>query len=52
MVKGNIQKEYKQHRFVVVVAVLLFYVHGKPSKAMSGRSVNLITLFLGRLRAS
>ena len=29
----------------VVVVVLLFYVHGKP-----GRSVNVTTLFLGRLR--
>ena len=31
---------------------LLFYVHGKhlTSKVMSGRSVNLTTLFLGRLR--
>ena len=31
--------------------VLLFYVHGlQTSKVMSGRSVNLTTLFLGRLR--
>ena len=29
---------------------LLFYVHGKHHKVMSGRSVNLTTLFLGRLR--
>ena len=35
--------------FVVVVA-LLFYVHGKHLKVMSGRSVSLTTLFLGRLR--
>ena len=35
---------------VVVVVALLFYVHGKISKVMSGRSVNLTTLFLGRLR--
>ena len=35
---------------VVVVVVLLFYVQGKTSKVMSGRSVNLTTLFLGRLR--
>ena len=37
---------------VVVVVVLLFYVHGKHlrSKVISGRSVNLTTLFLGRLR--
>ena len=34
--------------FVVVVA--LFYVHGKTSKVMLGRSVNLSKLFLGRLR--
>ena len=33
---------------VVVVVVLLFY--GKHLKVMSGRSVNLTTLFLGRLR--
>ena len=32
------------------VVVLLFYVHGKHLKVMSGRSVNLTTLFLGRLR--
>ena len=31
----------------VVVVVVLFYVHGK---VMSERSVNLTTLFLGRLR--
>ena len=35
---------------VVVVVALLFYVHGKHHKVMSGRSVNLTTLFLGRLR--
>ena len=34
---------------VVVVVVLLFYVNGK-SKVMLGRSVNLTTHFLGRLR--
>ena len=34
----------------VVVVPLLFYVHGKHHKVMSGRSVNLTTLFLGRLR--
>ena len=34
-----------------IVVVLLFHVHGKHrSKVMSGRSVNLTTLFLGRLR--
>ena len=35
---------------MVVVVALLFYVHGKHLKVMSGRSVNLTTLFLGRLR--
>ena len=34
-------------RFVVV---LLFYVQGKQHQVMSGQSVNLTTLFLGRLR--
>ena len=33
--------------FSIVVVVLLFYIHGK---VMSGRSVNLTTLFLGRIR--
>ena len=37
-------------RFVVVVVVLLFYVQGKQHQVMSGRSVNLTTLFLGWLR--
>ena len=37
-------QNYVKCSFVVVV-VLLFYVHGK-----SGWSVNLTTLFLGRLR--
>ena len=36
---------------VVVVVVLLIYVHDKHLKVMSGQSVNLTTLFLGRLRA-
>ena len=41
----------RTYESVIVVAVdLLFYVHGKWSKVMSGRSVNLTTLFLGRLR--
>ena len=36
---------------VHVAVALLFYVHGKHhAKVMSGRSVNLTTLFLGRLR--
>ena len=30
--------------------LLLFYVHGKTGKIMSGRSVDLTTLFLGRFR--
>ena len=34
----------------VVVAVLLFNVHGKTSKVRPGQSVNLTTLFLGRVR--
>ena len=35
---------------VLCCVVLLFYVHGEISKGMSGRSVNLTTLVLGRLR--
>ena len=37
----------------IYVVVLLFHVHGKhlwSCRVMSGRSVNLTTLFLGRLR--
>ena len=38
------------HRPGIVVVVLLFYVLRFTSKVMSGRSVNLTTLFVGRLR--
>ena len=39
---------YDGRRFVVVVGVvLLFDVQGKQHQFMSGRSVNLTTLFLG-----
>ena len=34
----------------VIVVVVLFYIHGQ-AKVMPGRSVNLTTLFLGRLRS-
>ena len=48
-ISGRLPKRGRKRKVVVVVA-LLFYVHGKHHKVMSGRSVNLTTLFLGRLR--
>ena len=36
--------------YVVVVVVLLLSVHGQTAMVMAEQSVNLTTLFLGRLR--
>ena len=42
--------KYREKRLLVVVVVLVVLRPRLTSKVMSGRSFNLITLFLGRLR--